>query len=177
MAAQVSPEQISAIERLIALITPDPAVCEEQIARFREQFKDEEEDIQSGTDLVWLLKDVVDWQSGFFVDWKDTESFIQCLEELSAARDVEIDWQAEDPLDEDFLDSVDVDELLARASDSLESFDLRLWTWDTEGDCYGGWIARKEDSEEIDSIGESLEVEFFDLSNSPIDDAEEDSED
>lgn len=165
MASQVSPQQISALERLIELANPDAAGAAEQISQFREQLQAEEDNIQNGTDLIWLFKDIVDWQSGFFVDWKDTESFVQCLDELSAARGVQIDWQTEDPLDDDFLDSVDVEELLTRAADSLDTYGLRLWTWDTEGDEYAGWISRKEDDAEIDGISQCLDVDFDDLTD------------
>lgn len=175
MTHHVSQEQIDAVERLIALSNPDAGSVTAQIAEFRGLLKDEGEEIKNGTDLIWQFKNVVDWQSGFFVDWKDTESFVQCLDQLGAARGVEIDWGVEDAMDDDFLDSVDVEELMSMAAASLAGHDLTLWNWDTEGDDYGGWIARAEDDEEIAEIARCLDVDFS-IAEAQLDDEPEDGE-
>ena len=47
-----------------------------------------------GVEPVWLLKDAIDWTSGFFVDWKDSETFIDAVTELVRRWNLEIDWGA-----------------------------------------------------------------------------------
>ena len=42
--------------------------------------------------VLWTLKDAIDWTSGFYVDWKDTETFIDCVNQLAARYAIEIDW-------------------------------------------------------------------------------------
>ena len=70
---------------------------------------------------VWLLKDVIDWTSGFYVDWKDNESFIDSVAELVARWNLEIDWGG-DQADEEFLDATDVPALMSTAYDRPVSY-------------------------------------------------------
>lgn len=156
----VSPDQVSAVERLIALINADQDVAVTQVAEFRAQLADPEDDVDDGDALVWLLKDVVDWVSGYFVDWKDTESFVGSIDTLCKPWNVAVDWGVADPEDDDFLDGNDVPGLMELAHASLASQGFTLWNWATDGDCYSGWITRSKDDAEVDAISDKLQVEF-----------------
>jgi hypothetical protein len=156
----VSPAQVSAVERLIALINADEAGAATQVAEFRAQLADPEDDVDDGDALMWLLKDVIDWDSGFYVDWKDTESFVDSIDTLCVPWNVAVDWGVDDPEDDDFLDGNDVPGLMQLAQASLASQGFTLWNWATDGDCYSGWITRSTNDAEIHAISDRLQVEF-----------------
>ncbi|MGO4325815.1 hypothetical protein AB4Z48_00560 [Cupriavidus sp. 2TAF22] len=148
--------------RLIELINlGDAAMAEKQQKLFDEALANADDaDEIAGQELLWLLKDVIDWESGFYVDWKDCASFISCLDELCARLDIEIDWGVEDPEDEDFLEKATVPELMELATEQLRMAGITLWNWNTDGDAYAGWIARGEDDEEMTSAAEMLGLDI-----------------
>ena len=59
-----------------------------------------------------------DWTSGFYVDWKDNESFIDSIAEMVARWNLEVDWGG-DQTDEEFLDATDIPALMSTAYDRL----------------------------------------------------------
>ncbi|MFC7420595.1 hypothetical protein ACFQNF_12000 [Iodobacter arcticus] len=152
----------ASVKRLLELINlDDRAAVEAQWLAFEEELdaqSDDESDDE--TELIWIIKDVIDWESGFFVDWKDTESFISCIETLVERVDISIDWGVDDPDDDEFLDNTSVPDLMEAAFEQLRTHGYTLWNWATDGDCYGGWIAKSADDEEMLSISEALGVEF-----------------
>ena len=83
---------------LLVLINPgDEETALRQFAAYRDATG------EAGTEpdqVLWTLKDAIDWTSGFYVDWKDTETFIDCVNQLAARYAIEIDWGG-DPSDED----------------------------------------------------------------------------
>ena len=106
--------------------------------------------------LLSQIKEIIDWESGFYVDWKDVESFIGCLNQLCERIDLEIDWGTDDTEDEDFLEGTSVPELMELAADQLRVAGYTLWNWDTGGDAYAGWITRSEDDDEMLEIADTL---------------------
>jgi len=160
MQPTISTEQITAVERLIELSNPDPSVARELIAEFREQLEDEADEIWDGSDLMWLFKDVTEWNSGFFTGRRDTGSFIECMDMLCAARGVLIDWEVIDPMDDDFLADTSIPDLMRKACEPLNHAGLTLWNWDAGEKYYGGWIAAKESDTEIQAIAECLQTCF-----------------
>ena len=116
---------------LLVLINPgDEETALRQFAAYRDATG------EAGTEpdqVLWTLKDAIDWTSGFYVDWKDTETFIDCVNQLAARYAIEIDWGG-DPSDEDFLDGTDVPALMATAYDRLREHGYTLWNWNTGGD-------------------------------------------
>lgn len=159
-AHRITAEQIAAVERLLELSNPDPAVAQEQIAELHAFLEEEDEPIDSGSDLMWLFKDITDWRTGFFVDWKDTESFIDCLDTLCETRGVKIDWGVTDTADEEFLENTSVPDMMQHAYSELAASGLTLWNWATESDCYSGWISRSADDAEVYAVSEQLQVDF-----------------
>lgn len=160
MAIELEDDAQDAASRLIGLINlGDAAQTERQQALFDESLEDSEEDDADGEELLWILKDIVDWESGFYVDWKDAESFIGSLNQLCERIDLEIDWGVEDTEDEDFLESTSVPELMEIAFNQLRVAGYTLWNWDTGGDAYAGWITRSEDDEEMLEIAETLSLD------------------
>jgi hypothetical protein len=158
----VSTTDEAAVKRLLELINLDDiAAVEAQWATFEEELETQSAD--DGDDelgLIWIIKDVIDWESGFFVDWKDTESFIASVEALTERVDISIDWGVEDPDDDEFLDNTSVPDLMKAAFEQLRTHGYTLWNWATEGDCYGGWMAKSADDDEMLSLAEALGVEF-----------------
>lgn len=88
-----------------------------------------------------------DWQLTYNVDWKDSESLVECLQQLSRMWMVTLTFGVDDALNEAFLDSHDVPELLALADQELSAHNLGLWGWDTGSDSYAGWIGRVTDAD------------------------------
>jgi len=150
-----------AIERFFALVNfHDTALTDRQLARFEEAVADLEDDELDDDTLMPILRDVIDWESGFHVDWKDTQSFIGCVNQLCERIDVDLDWGTDDTEDETFLEETSVPELMELAHDNLRVLGYTLWNWDTGGDAYAGWITRSEDDEEMLDIAQTLRLEI-----------------
>ncbi|RDK05744.1 DUF6630 family protein [Cupriavidus lacunae] len=161
MATPLDDDTQDAIARFFALINlGDSAQTSAQLSMFEDALLDAENDDTDGQELLWVIREVIDWQSGFFVDWKDAQSLIGCLNQLCERMDLEIDWGSDEPEDEAFLESTSVPELMELAHNQLRVAGYTLWNWDTGGDAYGGWITRSEDDEEMLDLAEVLR---FDL--------------
>ncbi len=146
--------QKKAVEKLVHALTPpgeDPAETISAIDRGWENAED---------GALWLLNDITDWELTYFVDWKDTESFVECLSGIAKRWGATLTFGVDDPLDEDFLDETEVPELVIRAHGELLPQGLLLWNWDTEGDAYGGWITRPESESAVLEAGEALGAEI-----------------
>lgn len=146
--------QKKAVEKLVHALTPpgeDPAEKISAIDRGWENAED---------GALWLLNDITDWELTYFVDWKDTESFVECLSGIAKRWGATLTFGVDDPLDEDFLDETEVPELMIRAHGELLPQGLLLWNWDTEGDAYGGWITRPESESAVLEAGEALGAEI-----------------
>ena len=151
----------AAVANLIALISPDAEMAQELAADFEDAEGDPDAGAETeGAALMWALKEVGDWKTVFYVDWKDTESFVQSIATLCELRGVELDWGCDDPLADEFLDEQDVPALIALAHAALVPHGLSLWSWDTEGDCYSGFITQRADEGAVRTISRCLGVEF-----------------
>ncbi len=128
---------------LFDLINPDnPERAEAQHEAFLEELAQKEEDeIVSTVELMWLVKDVIDGESGFFVSWRGKQEFIEAMSNILPDPNIHIDWGTDDVEDEEFLQRVTVPELLRRAYVSLLDEGYMLWCWNTETDSYVGWIS------------------------------------
>lgn len=154
-----SESSLQAVGRLIEIISPSKEQAEQHLANLLRE-SPEDDDADGPGALLWLLKDVIDWETGYFVDWKDTESFVQCLTGLASAWGTHLSFGTDDPLDDDFLDEVSVPDLMVRAHLELLEKGLVLWNWDTGGDCYGGWISRIDARPVMDVVSALLETEI-----------------
>lgn len=158
---EASPEVLA--WQLLLLINPgDEETALQQFAAYRDALA--EADLAGGfgddVDPVWLLKDVIDWKSGYYVDWADPRSLIDSISELAARWNLRIDWGVEDPSDDDFLDAVDVPVLMATAYDRLREHGYTLWTWNTGGEAHAGWITRSRDDEAMQVVAHALGIEL-----------------
>ena len=143
--------------QLLLLINPgDEDMALQQFAAYRDALAEADSD---EVEPVWLLKDVIDWRSGFFVDWSDPQSLIDSVNELVARWNLRIDWGVEDPTDEEFLDGTDVPALMAVAFDRLREYGYTLWTWNTAGDAHAGWITLSRDDEAMRVVAPALGIE------------------
>ena len=153
--SELGPEAL--VWQLLLLINPgDEDAAMRQFSGYREAL------IEAGgeaADPVWLLKDAIDWVSGFYVDWNDKETFIDSLAELVARWNLEIDWGG-DQTDEEFLQATDIPALMATAHDRLRERGYTLWTWDTGSDSYAGWITRSGDDEAMRLVATALDIEL-----------------
>ncbi len=149
--------------QLLLLINPgDEESALQQFSAYREALE------AAGPDEVeplWLLKDLIDWKSGFFVGEDDAVSFIDTITELAARWNVVVDWGVEDASDEDFLAEAEVPSLMAVAADRLREYGYSLWTWNTASGPHGeegvhaGWITLSSDDEAMQEVAQALEIE------------------
>jgi hypothetical protein len=153
-----SKEQILAAETLIEIISPTIDLARQHVAQFRELLRAERSEDQYAN-ILWAVNDVVDWESGFFVDWKDTESFVHCVTKLADRWGVTLSFGTADPLKEDFLSQTNVPELLSQAHSELLPKALMLWSWDTDSDCYCGWITKSTSASKVADISAALGIE------------------
>ena len=153
--SELTPEAL--VWQLLLLINPgDEDTALRQFSTYREAVAESEgEEVEP----VWLLKDAIDWTSGFYVDWKDNESFIDSIAEMVARWNLEVDWGG-DQTDEEFLDATDIPALMSTAYDRLRERGYTLWTWDTGSDSYGGWITRSGDDEAMRLVAIALQIEL-----------------
>ena len=149
--------------QLLLLINPgDEEAALQQFAACQDALADAGSD---DVELAWLLKDVIDWRSGFFVADRDAATFIDSIAELVARWNLRIDWGVEDASDDDFLAGTDVATLMAVAYDRLREYGYTLWTWNTatgrdREDSHGGWIASSRDDEAMRAIAHALGIEL-----------------
>ncbi|XZG70492.1 DUF6630 family protein [Chitinibacteraceae bacterium HSL-7] len=155
MAETLEQTTLAALEQLVGVISKDPEQASGYVAQLRALDADELEE-----EPVWVLKDLIDWEAGFFVDWSDTESFVQCLTDLAQARGASLTFGVEAALDDAFLDEADVAGLMVTAHDELLPQGWLLWNWDTEGDCYGGWLTRSGDADVVRACAAVLGCEM-----------------
>ena len=153
-ADELTPEALA--WQLLLLVNPgDEETALRQFSHYREAMAEADEDIEP----VWLLKDAIDWTSGFFVDWKDAESFIDSVTELVRRWNLDIDWGG-DPSEEEFLDNTDIPALMSTGYDRLRERGYTLWTWDTGSDNFGGWITASRDDEAMRLVAVALNIEL-----------------
>ena len=142
--------------QFLLLVNPgDEETALRQFAHYREAMAEVGEDVEP----VWLLKDAIDWTSGFFVDWKDLESFIDSVTELVRRWNLDIDWGG-DPSEDEFLENTDIPALMSTAYDRLRERGYTLWTWDTGSDNFGGWITSTRDDEALRLVALALNIEL-----------------
>ena len=150
----LTPEAL--VWQLLLLINPgDEETALRQFAHYREASVDAGEDDEP----VWVLKDSIDWTSGFYVDWKDNQSFIDSVTELIRRWNLASDWGG-DPPEEEFLDNTDIPALMSTAYDRLREYGYTLWTWDTGSDSHGGWITNSRDDEAMRLVATALNIEL-----------------
>jgi len=112
--------------------------------------------IAEGEDPVHVIRDAIDWKSGFFLPEDDAEGVVQALDELAARYDLRIEWGVEDPTDAEFLAEADVAHLLSVAFDRLREHHYTLWTWETGSAHVAGWMALQRDDEAMPEIAGAL---------------------
>jgi hypothetical protein len=155
-----STDHILAAEALLGLINPTEDTAHQQILQLRELLLTEDEDDEDDDpNILWVINDVVDWESGYSVDWKDTESLVQCVMKLAKRWGATLTFGSEDPLAEDFLCRTNIPDLLSQAHSELLSKGFMLWGWDTDSDCYCGWITKSTSANDVAAISSTLGVE------------------
>ena len=107
-------------------------------------------------DLPDVLRHVIDWKSGFHVDESDPGTLIDCLVQLAARFNLDIDWGVDDPTDDEFLVRVSATDLLEAAYDQLRLDGYTLWLWETGSDAHAGWMSLSGDDEGVRIIAPAL---------------------
>lgn len=144
--------------QLLLLINPgDEETALQQFGRFREVRDGDFDDV---AESVAALQDVIDWTSGFRVEEHDTQAFVESIAQLAARWNLQVDWGVEDPTDDEYLNSVDVPELMSTAHDRLREHGYTVWTRDTRDETYAGWITLRRDDETMQAVAAALGIDI-----------------
>lgn len=143
--------------QLLLLINPgDEDAALQQFGAFQEALDGgDAEDI----DALWLLKDVIDWKSGFYIDEGEPGQCVECITELAARFNLAVDWGVEDATDEEFLARVAMSGLLEIAYDQLRLDGYTLWTWETGDEAMAGWMTLARDDEGMRVVAPALGID------------------
>lgn len=136
--------------QLLLLINPgDEDAAQLQYAAVRES-------LAEGGDVIEIIRDTIDWKSGFHIADDDPAGVIEALDELAARFGIRIDWDIDDTSDEDALADTDAPALLQRAGEQLREHHYTLWTWETGADTHAGWITLQADDEALPVVAGAL---------------------
>ena len=146
---------VQAAERLLALIAPTDESRKQLCQRLHQELSEQgDEDYFSELSIIWILAQF----SGFYVDWKDDESFKPFVERLAH------DWGARSfffppDLRTETDEPLTVPELMQWARYRLEQHGLMLWHWNTDEDNYCGAISAEKDWPEVLRVCDALGVQ------------------
>lgn len=143
--------------QLLLLINPgDEDAALQQFAGFQDALDGGD---AADIDAVWLLKDVIDWKSGFHVDEREPGTLVDSINELAARYGLRLDWGIDDAIDTAEVDGVQMTDLLDTAFDQLRLDGYTLWTWETGTDAVAGWMTRSGDDEGMRVIASELAID------------------
>ena len=142
--------------QLLLRINPgDEETALQQFAAWQDATADAGEDEY---EPAMVLKDIIDWTSGFQVHDDDAAGFVESITELVARWNIDLDWGVEDPTDSEFLDSASLPALLQVAYDALRTYGYTLWLWDTGTETTAGWITLSRDDDAMGLIAPALGI-------------------
>ena len=134
--------------QFLLLVNPDDEdAALEQFAAFQRGAAEAGE----RADPAWLLRDAIDWKSGFHVGEDDAQGQVEALDELAARWRLRLDW----PGDED-AERHDTAALLDAAFVQLREHHYCLWTTETGEATLAGWITRERDMEAMQLVASAL---------------------
>src|SRR5690606_22858381 len=82
---------------LLRLNPGDEETALQQFGEYQDATADAGED---EFEPAWLLKDIIDWKSGFQVHDEDAATFVESITELVSRWNFGLDWGVEDPTDD-----------------------------------------------------------------------------
>jgi hypothetical protein len=143
--------------QLLLLVNPgDEETALQQFGQYQDAAVDAAGD---EVEPAWLLKDIIDWKSGFQVQDGDAAALVESITELVARWNLDIDWGVEDPTDDEFLANADTASLIQTAYDTLRAHGYTLWLWETGIGTTAGWITLSRDDEAMRAIAPALGIE------------------
>jgi len=135
--------------QFLLLVNPDDEdAALQQFAAFQQAASERGDD----ADPAALLREAIDWKSGFQVGEDDVQGVIEALDELAARWRLRIDWG----LDEDAAEMPEATDLLQVAFVQLRERHLSLWTMDAGDGALAGWITRERDEEAMHLVAGAL---------------------
>jgi hypothetical protein len=142
--------------QLLWLINPgDEEMALQQFADYRDAAGQAD---GNEVEPIDIIRRVIDWRSGFYVDARDTRALVQAIDELSSRWNMSIDWGGDADDDDFHTADIDAASLFAIAYDRLLEHGYTLWAWETEDDKCAGWITLKRDNEPLREVATSLGI-------------------
>jgi hypothetical protein len=143
--------------QLLLLANPgDEETALQQFGQYQDATADADDD---EFEPAWVLKDIIDWKSGFQVHDDDAAALVEAITELVSRWNLELDWGVEDPTDDEFLAAADTAALIRTAYDALRAHGYTLWLWETGTETTAGWITLSRDDEAMRAIAPALGIE------------------
>jgi hypothetical protein len=143
--------------QLLLLVNPgDEETALQQFGQYQDATADADED---EFEPAWVLKDIIDWKSGFQAHDDDAAALVEAITELVSRWNLELDWGVEDPTDDEFLAAADTAALIRTAYDALRAHGYTLWLWETGTETTAGWITLSRDDEAMRAIAPALGIE------------------
>lgn len=152
---------IQAVEQLILCINPHMQDAKMQIAALHLEIQKYQQSDLNPYALMLMFKEVTQWKSSYYTDWKDADSLVAAINQLASLWQVNINWTLGQSSEKNGLYKPDVHLLLDHVHPQFLASELRLWGWDTSGEDYGGWVARVKHDDEIAAIANTLAIDFM----------------
>jgi hypothetical protein len=147
-------QHIDTAESIIQRITPDASTAIDLITNFRALVQDKQQGEEGFVSLLDSVSEACDWEATYYVDWKDTDSFVDCVSTIARHWGCQLAFSERRP-------EQSVPDLIRIAHAELEASELGLWGWDTQGDNYSGWIGRLSDASFFKQASDVLEVRII----------------
>lgn len=141
--------------QLLLLVNPgDEDAALQQFAAYQEALADAGDAAEPAS----LLRDAIDWKSGFCVADDDPAALMDILDELAARWNLRVRWGLDDDDDDDALADADSTTLLHTAFDQLREQHYTLWLCETGSDHHAGWITRQDDDAALRLVAGALGI-------------------
>lgn len=107
-----------------------------------------------------VLKDIIDWKSGFQVRDGEAATLVESITELVSRWNLVLDWGVDDPDDDEFLAEATLFGLLQAAYEALRTYGYTLWVWNADAETTAGWITLTRDNEAMRTIAPALGIKL-----------------
>jgi len=148
--------EVLAWQWLLRINPGDEESAVQQFQAFRETLGDDD----APGSVQAALEAATDWRSSFRIAEDARATLIDALTTLSERFRVEIDWDVEDPTDDEALEDTPTMSLLQTAFDQLRVAGYTLWLWETGDVTIAGVMAPREDDEGMRVLAHALGLEL-----------------
>lgn len=148
--------EVLAWQWLLRINPGDEEAAAQQLQAFR--------DTLGGDEAPEAVRDALeaatDWRSSFRIAEDARTTLIDAIDTLAERVRADIDWDVEDPTDDEALEDTPTMSLLQTAFDQLRVAGYTLWVWETGDATVAGVMAPREDDEGMRVLAHALGLEL-----------------